>query len=318
MSETFELDDGAGLRLKFSALGACWLGGQLQGRELLLSLGSPEQHAAQPGFVGGIVGRYANRIGGARFPVDGQLHQLPPNEGPNLLHGGAPGFHTRLWTVRRHDAHALHLALHASDGDQGFPGALDIELSYCLLGPGHLRLAWAVRCSRPCPVNLTSHAYFNLDGDGCSIDGHRLQVDASRVLLTGPQGLPLGEPSDVTGTRFDLREPGPACGRDGAGFDHNFCWTPLFEGGRGARLLSADGRVSLQVTSDLPGLQVYTGDHLREARRLDGSATPPRAGLALEPQYWPDSPNHAHWPQSLVRPGLVQEHGIDYRFKWQA
>lgn len=311
-AEVLELDDGAGLRVQLSPLGACWLGAQLHGRELLLRLGPPELQAAQPGFVGGIVGRYANRIAGARFTVDGLEHRLPSNEGANLLHGGPPGFHRRLWAVREHRRDLLRLALHSPDGEQGFPGALDVELRYELPAPGHLRLAWSLRCSRACPVNLTSHAYFNLDGDGLSIEGHRLQVDAEQMVPVGPDGLPSGEPVAVDGSRFDLRAPRPACGVDGLGFDHNFCMRP---GGKGAQLRSADGRVALQLDSDLPGLQVYSGDHLPEALRHDGRPTPARAGLALEPQYWPDSPNHPTWPQALVRPGQVQAHRIDYRFR---
>ena len=311
MSSTYTLSDDCGLTASFTPFGATWLSAKFHGRELLLGHANVAAYATERSFLGCMVGRYANRIAGSRYVLDGQEVKLPPNEGPNLLHGGSPGYHLRDWTLLYADNRELRLKLHSPDGDQGFPGALDVELSYRITGPGEVRLSWTARCSKPCPVNLTNHSYFNLDGTEERIDAHRVRLEALRVLPVDWAGLPKGEPEPVNGTRFDLREWSPVLGPDGAGYDHCFI-------GSGAQVRSGDGRVQLDIGTSLPGLQYYTGRHLTGSRGRTGRNFPAFAGFAIEPQYWPDSPNHPGWPSAVVRPGEVQAHHILYRFSTPA
>ena len=304
----FTLDDGAGTQLQVSDLGATWLSCRVplrEGgtREALLGRATPAEHVSQPGYLGSVVGRYANRIHRARFTLEGREVQLAANEGPNQLHGGPDGFHRRRWRVVHHDRTLLQLALHSPDGDQGFPGALDALVTYAIAGPGMVALHFEATVDRPCPVNLTSHAYFNLDGPEArsTIAQHRLAIRAQHVLSVDDALIPTGELLPVAGTPFDLRSPreiGPQR------FDHCFA---LDEGsGPAATLWSADGRLRMDLHTDYPGLQFYGGHFLPGTLDRQGREYAAGAGLALEPQYWPDSPNRPEW---AARHGVVLQPG---------
>lgn len=322
-AEVFELSDGAGLRVALMDVGGTWISCRLalpEGgeRELLLGHAQPLDHLHEDGYLGGLIGRYANRIAGARFRLEGIEHRLTANEGPHQLHGGPQGFHRRRWKVLGATARELRLQLISPDGDQGFPGELTVDAAYAITAPGELTLSWTANCTAPSPVNLTSHAYFNLDGDARSIAGHRLQIEAAEVLPVDAEQIPTGALLDVAGTPFDFRRPRRALADDGRVFDQ--CWrlAPTCAGARqpAARLTSADSRVTMQLVTTLPGLQHYSGQHLAEAHGRDGAPFAPSAGIALEPQFFPDSPNRPEWPQPscVLRPGETMSHQIRWRF----
>lgn len=309
-----------GLQIDVSPFGARWLScrvplrdGTL--REAILGHATPADHAREPGFFGAIVGRYANRIGGAAFTLAGQEHRLVPNEGANQLHGGPDGFDRRTWRVLAHEPLQLRLGLHSPDGDQGYPGALDTEVTY-RIDPERcsVSLHFLARTTRTCPVSLTSHPYFNLDGTETPVLDHLLQVAAHQVLPVRPDMIPTGELADVEGSAFDLRRPRRL--RDGlgqheqlrqaGGWDHCYALDETAaHGERAAAVLTAgDGRLAMQLFTNYPGLQVCTGNHVQQARGRQGTAFAQHAGIALEPQFFPDAPNHPLWRDQgcLVQP----------------
>ncbi len=321
--DAFTLQSTDGLRIAVTNAGAAWTSCQVPVagglREVLLGYSQLSDYLTQPGYLGAIVGRYANRIAGAGFELDGRPVRLQANEGEHQLHGGAGGFHRQLWTVAAHSEDMLTLALVSPDGDQGFPGELRVQATYRVASPFTVSVTLQATTSAPTLCNLSSHAYFNLDGSG-SIAGHRLQIPAERYLPVLPDLIPTGVQAPVAGTPFDFRQPRHigealdalrASGARPAGHDH--CWLP--DGGE-VRLQSGDGRLVLGLHSVAPGLQFYAGEFLPRTPDRQGRPYAAHAGLALEPQALPDSPHHPDWPQpgAVLRPGEVYRHVITYRF----
>lgn len=265
-------------------------------------------------YFGAVVGRYANRIAGSRFDLDGVTYPVAANEGDNCLHGGPGGFHTRVWTVTDAGHDSLRLQLVSPDGDQGFPGELTTTVTYRVTA-NSVQIDITASTTAPTVVNVTNHAYWNLSGEGeGSVDTHLLTVDADGYLPIDEQSIPLAGPDPVAGTALDLRAA-PTIGAvtrldeeqtaNTLGLDH--CLLIRGDGLRRAARLEdpATGRV-LEVHSDQPGLQVYTGNY------LDGSivGTSGRRyrqgdGIALETQNLPDAPNRDwDWaPSPVLRPG---------------
>jgi aldose 1-epimerase len=277
-------------------------------------------------FFGCLVGRYANRIAGAAFTLDGRTHRLAANDGPNCLHGGRRGFDQAAW---RHEVIAgpagpvLRLTHLSPDGDEGFPGTLSVTADHELTDNGSLRFTLTATTDAPTVVNLTQHTYFNLGGRADILD-HELQLDAESFLPVNAHLIPTGELRPVAGTPFDFRRPAPVGARisdddeqlqRGRGYDHTYVPGQL------AGVLARHGRVrdpasgrTLEVWSTAPGVQFYSGNF------LDGRATGKggrphghRAGLCLEPQAFPDSPNQSAFPSCVLRPGATYRHVIEYR-----
>jgi aldose 1-epimerase len=254
-------------------------------------------------YLGALVGRYANRIGGARFPLAGRSYALEPNDGPNSLHGGARGFDKRVWDVEPVE-HGVRLSRVSPHGEEGFPGRLEVSATCTLDAHGALRIAYEAVTDAPTVVNLTDHSYWNLSGSGHT-GGHELRIAASRITPVDGDLIPAGEPAAVTGTRFDFR----TARKTGAGYDHNFV---LDKGVTAspeevAELHDpASGRV-LTVATTEPGLQLYTADHL-------GAPFAPGDGIALETQHFPDSPNRPDFPSTVLRPGEVYRSETVYAF----
>lgn len=253
-------------------------------------------------YLGVTVGRWANRIAGAAFQLDGRRVEVEPNEGPNHLHGGPAGFDRRVWDLVRAtgttDGGVVTFRLVSDDGDQGFPGRLTVLATYRLAGP-MLTVTYEAETTAPTVVNLTHHGYWNLDG-AATIAAHRVCVAASRVLPVGPDGIPTGAPIPVDGTPFDLRRPTPlgaAMTAAGGGFDHCLELDGLAGSIRSAAVLHAPatGRWML-VRTDQPGLQLYTGNGLRPPWW-------PHAGVCLETQRFPDAPNRPELGNAVLRPG---------------
>src|ERR1700733_6150764 len=282
------------------------------------------------GFFGASVGRYANRIANARFVLDGEVVQLGANDGRHALHGGVDGFDKQLWQIAEIEDRAqpgVTLAYVSADGEEGYPGRLDVRVSYRLTGPSELSVSFAARADRPTIVNLTNHSFFNLDGAASDADvlDHRLTLAADRFLAIDPDAIPLpGPPRTVAGTPFDFCNPS-AIGarirhddtqlRHGRGYDHNFCLDGAGEVRFAARLEAPRSGRILELSTDQPGLQVYSGNY------LDGSIAGKQGRLyrqsdaiCLEPQIWPDAPNRADFPSARLAPDAVYQHQSVYRF----
>jgi aldose 1-epimerase len=298
--------------------------------DVVLGHDNLEAYLGNRRFFGATVGRYANRIANARYVLDGETVQLAANNGPNALHGGLDGFDRKLWQVTGVEAGAqprVELRYVSAHGEEGYPGRLDVHVTYRLTGPTELSLTFEARTDRPTIVNLTNHSFFNLEGgaSGGDILGHRLTIAADRFLAIDPDAIPLPElPRAVAGTPFDFRTASTIgarirCGDvqllHGRGYDHNFC----LDNGRELRLAARleapqSGRI-LELLTDQPGLQVYSGNY------LDGSAKGKRGRLyrqsdavCLEPQIWPDAPNRADFPSARLAPDAVYRHQSVYRF----
>jgi aldose 1-epimerase len=277
-----------------------------EGRTADVVLGFPglDGYLAHPEpFLGALIGRYANRIGQARFPLDGAVYALEPNEGANCLHGGAHGFDKRVWEAEPVE-HGVRLSRVSPHGEQGFPGRLEVSATYALDASGALHIAYEAVTDAPTVVNLTNHSYFNLAGAGHA-GGHELRLAASRITPAGADLIPTGALQDVTGSRFDFR----TARKVGSGYDHNFV---LDKGVTAAPEEVAElhdpasGR-TLTVSTTEPGLQLYTADHL-------GEPFAPCEGIALETQHFPDSPNQPGFPSTVLRPGEVFRSETVYGF----
>jgi aldose 1-epimerase len=282
-------------------------------------------------YFGALVGRYANRIAGGRFTVDGRAFQVPVNDPPNSLHGGPEGFDKRVWSASDAsgpDGAAVELAYTSPDGEMGFPGALAVRVRYGV-GPGNqLRIDYRASTDAPTVVNFTNHTYFNLAGEAAGpVDGHLVQLYADHYTPTDAANIPTGRVAPVADTPFDFTSP-HAIGerihaddeqlRFGLGYDHNFVLRPAAgEDGLApaARVQDpASGRV-LEVATSEPGVQLYSGNHLDGTLvGAGGVAYGPRAGLALETQHFPDSPNQPGFPSTVLRPGEVWRSATVYRF----
>ncbi|MFF4378509.1 aldose epimerase family protein [Kitasatospora sp. NPDC001547] len=296
--------------------------------DVVLGGGSVEDLLGGAAYLGATVGRYANRIAGGVLPLDGTTHLLATQSTGHTLHGGPDGFATRLWDgvpVRADRQVGVRFRLRSPAGDQGFPGTVTAEVTYLLDADGALSITYQAATDAPTVVNLTNHAYFNLAGEGRgTVLDHLLRVDAAEYLPVDGELIPLGPVEPVVGTPFDLRRARgldacvaaehPQIRAAGGGFDHTW----VLDGGglRRAALLShpASGRQVECLTTE-PGLQVYTGNH------FDGSLTgrsghryTAYAGIALETQHFPDSPNRPDYPSTVLRPGERYRSTTVYRF----
>ncbi|MFF4574316.1 aldose epimerase family protein [Streptomyces sp. NPDC001410] len=254
-------------------------------------------------FLGALVGRYANRIAGGRFPLDGCTYALEQNSGPNSLHGGSQGFDKRVWEVEPVE-NGLRLSRVSPHGEEGFPGRLEVAATYTLDASGALRIAYEAVTDAPTVINLTNHTYWNLSGSGHA-GGHELRLAASRYTPVDADLIPTGALTDVSGSRFDFR----TARKVGSGYDHNFVLDKgVTEAAEEVAELydPASGRV-LTVATTEPGLQLYTADHL-------AAPFAPGDGIALETQHFPDSPNHPDFPSTELRPGRVFRSETVYGF----
>jgi aldose 1-epimerase len=321
----FTLSNGA-LRVAVTDFGARLVSIETPDRDgrlghILLGFDDVAVYQAAGGSFGAVLGRYANRIAGGRFFLDGKTHQLAVNEQGNTLHGGPVGFAQTFWTAKV-QGDTLALTHISPDGDQGFPGSLTTRAEYRLLD-NELRIDLSATTDRPTIVNLSSHPYFNLAGVAAhDILDHRLRLRANACLPTDSRQIPTGELAAVTNTPFDFRTERAFGARIrvanpqlqiARGYDHCF----VLEQGDGPAAAVHDpvsGR-RLEVFTNQPGLQVYSGNSLDgSVLGRGGIAYRQSAGFALESQNFPDAPNHANFPSAVLRPGETYEHMIAYRF----
>jgi aldose 1-epimerase len=284
-----------------------------------LGLATLDDYVASSPYFGALIGRYGNRIGEGRFTLDGRTYQLSVNDGDNSLHGGAKGFDKQVWDVEPFaEGSDVGLRLHhtSADGEMGYPGTLRAKVMYTLTRRGEWRVDYEATTDRATVVNLTSHVYWNLAGEGSgTIEDHELTIAASRYTPTDPGLIPTGELAKVAGTPFDFRRA-KAIGRDiraghpqqvrAKGYDHNW----VLDKGVTARpehiatLRDPRSGRTLRIATDQPGLQFYSGNFLDGTLTGTGGRTYRQGdALCLETQHFPDSPNHADFPSTVLRPG---------------
>ena len=260
---------------------------------VVIGFDTVEEYRDNPQYLGAIVGRCANRIANARFTLDGKTYQLAANIGPNHLHGGRKGFDQRVWRAT-HGAATLELRYTSPDGEEGYPGNLDVRVTYTLTDENELIVDYFATTDKATPINLTQHSYFNLAGAG-DILGHVLQIDADAITPVDQSRIPTGEIMPVAGSDFDFRSPTPIGARRAGQYDHNF----VLRGG--ARVIEPASGRTLAIQTTEPGVQLYTG------YRRGG-------GLCLETQHFPDAPNRPNFPSTILRPGAGYHSRTVFRF----
>lgn len=314
----FSLRNTAGLRADVMTYGATLIRLETPGRDgrsenVVLGFDCLEQYLAGTPCFGATVGRYANRIAGARFALDRKTYTLAANDGANHLHGGVRGFDKVVWDaepVMRHGEPGVRLRYVSPDDEEGYPGELSVEVLY-LLRRDRLVIAFEARTSAPTHVNLTHHSYFNLSAGARDAGAHDLNIEADKYLAVDPELIPL-DARDVGGTPFDFREPHKIGARIDAadeqlriagGYDHTFILNGAGRLTRAASLLDAVSGRRMTLWTTAPSMQLYTGNN------LDGSVGGfgRRSGICLEPQHFPDSPNRLDFPSTVLRPGELYE-----------
>ena len=326
----FEIVNSHGMRARVMNYGAILISLETPDRNGLLAdvtLGydSLDSWLANPCYFGATVGRYGNRIANGKFTLDGNSHQLSLNEqGLRHLHGGHSGFNSKLWNARVIDPATVEFSLTSPDGDEGFPGTLHATVCYSLTDDNELIWQATATTDAPTPVNLVHHTYWNLSGDpGKSIHDHELELDAPFYLPT-TDGIPTGALAPVVGTPMDFTTPHRIGDRIDAGFSplqtrggYDHCWVfSEADGLRFAGRLSdpTSGR-SMEVWTDQPGIQIYTGNFIDGSLPgKNGSSYAPRSGICMETQKFPDSPNHPAFPSCILRPGDVYQHTLSHKF----
>lgn len=327
MYKSYKLENKKGLKVIFSNLGGRIFSTLLpQNNDLIDIIAGPRKMADyihKDPYMGAICGRFANRISNGKFKIDNKHYQLSINDGQNHLHGGYESFSAKLWQVEEISLEdyvsAYQLSCVSYDGEEGYPGNLEVKVIYALSESDEFMVRFFARTDKPTIINLTSHPYFNLNGSGDILD-HYLSIDADAYTLTGYDNLPTGEIKNVSDTPFDLREEKKLEDRfkkyDFRGYDHNFVLNKTTGEIRKIAELSEKkyGR-AIELFSDSSGLQVYTGQHFTgQVTGKDDQPLYANDAIALEPQNFPDAPNHKHFPNSILKPREVYNRTIIYRF----
>jgi aldose 1-epimerase len=311
------LNKGTGLEVELLPFGATIRSIRLFGQELTLNYPQAADYQTDEFYLGATAGRVANRIAKGRFELNGVAYQLDCNNGPNHLHGGVAGFNRQSWQVLKQQSDTVQLYLRSADGDQGYPGAVQVWQQFRIVDK-QLELSFLALSTKDTLLNLTNHCYFNLNNDSSSIENHQLQLTAPHYLPTDEHAIPTGERRAVAGTAFDFSKAklvGPALRQQDQqlalanGFDHCFIWqeADAAELKLMAVLSSSQSGRQLEVLSTQPGLQLYTGNFL-------ASPFVPRQGICLEAQGWPDAINQLGFPGTLLKAGELYQQQIVYKF----
>lgn len=278
------------------------------------------------GFYGSIVGRYGNRIAKGQFALGDEQYQLELNDGPNTLHGGTNGYYSKVWEVKSQTDSSLTLEYISPDGDAGYPGTLDVTVVYTVTAANGLEIDYHATTDKPTVVNLTNHAYFNLSGEGDStILDHLLTIRADGYTPVDETLIPTGEIATVEGTPFDFRQPTAIGARIdevdaqlqlGGGYDHNF----VLKKEAGLQLVatveSPKTGIVMDVLTEEPGLQFYSGNFMDNIQHAKGDKTYGyRSAFCLETQHFPDSPNHPEFPSTTLEPGAEYTSKTVYQFR---
>jgi len=331
-TEVFTLKNAQGAEVQITNFGARVISIKVPDRDgrlgdVVLGFDALTSYQSPNPYFGGIVGRYANRIAKGKFTIGGISYQLATNDRSNHLHGGLKGFDNVVWAARLDSPGQLDLTYESPDGDEGYPGTLITKTRYSLTEDNGLEIELRATTDKPTVVNLANHSYFNLTGDGTkSILDHEIQINADRFTPTDAESIPTGELAPVAGTPFDFRNLTPIGARIaekdqqlvyGFGYDHNWVLnktspTELF---LAAVVVDPSSGRQLEVLTTEPGLQFYSGNLLDGSVTGKGGARYGKyAGICLESQHFPDSPNQPSFPSTEVKPGQEYYHRVIYRF----
>ncbi|HNY42998.1 MAG TPA: aldose epimerase family protein [Bryobacteraceae bacterium] len=296
--------------------------------DIVLGFDSLDGYLKEHPYLGAIVGRYGNRIGGAKFSIGGKQYKLAVNNGPNSLHGGLRGFDKKVWDATTNDAtNSLILKCSSADMEEGYPGKLDAEVTYTLTEANELRINYKAATDKETVLNLTNHTYFNLAGQGNGdILNHSIQIMSERTTPVDATLIPTGELKQVAGTPFDftaphkigerINDPKDEQIKFGGGYDHNF----VVDGQPGtlrpaARVTEPASGRAMEVLTTEPGIQFYTGNFLDGALTgKGGKVYQKRYGFCLETQHFPDSPNKPQFPTTALKPGETYNSTTVFRF----
>jgi aldose 1-epimerase len=294
--------------------------------DVVLGCDSEEAYKTAGNFYGALIGRYGNRIGKAKFSLDGKEYALSQNDGPNTLHGGADGFDKRMWTGNKTSDSTLEFSLTSKDGDQGFPGELKTVVTYTLTADKGLKIDYKATTDKKTVVNLTNHAYFNLNGSGKGdILKHNLVINADRYTPVDSTLIPVGLKEPVIRTPFDftkgeligthINEENPQLDK-GKGYDHNFIINKKpGELAMAAKVTGDLSGITMEVWSTEPGLQFYSGNFMKGDHAMkDGTKDDYRTAFCLETQHYPNSPNQPSFPSTVLEPGKVYQSVTIYKF----
>ncbi|MCQ2347866.1 MAG: galactose mutarotase [Paludibacteraceae bacterium] len=323
------LHGGQGLTAQISNYGAKVLSlvvpdNQGVAKDVVLGFKTMEEWQQKETYFNAIIGRYANRIKDGRFTLDGKTYQLPINNGTNSLHGGVHGFNEKVWNIVGQTRYSVSLHYRAADGEEGYPGNLDVYVTYTLTKDNALSIQYEAKTDQPTILGFTNHAYFNLAGEGSgTVHNHILQIFADNYTPFDDTACPTGEILPVEGTPMDFRQPTRVGDRvddpffaPGRGIDNNWVLRKTMNDKKEAQLaavVEADGR-KMEVWTTMPGLQVYTGNWVEQNEGKSGAMYNVQHAICLEAQSFPDSPNHPNFPNTVLRPGEVYYEKTLYRF----
>lgn len=299
--------------------------------DVVLGFNTLDEWRTKETYFNAVIGRVANRIKDGKFTLDGKEYQLPVNNGTNSLHGGVSGFNEKVWEVVGQTAYSVTLHYRAMDGEEGYPGNMDVTVTYAVTRDNALRITYEATTDAPTLCGFTNHAYFNLAGEGSGrVDDHVLQVLADEYTPFDDTACPTGEVLPVAGTPMDFREPvrvgdriGDPFFAPGRGIDNNFVTRPATEEERAQNkkdpalrkvaVVSADGR-TMEVHTTAPALQVYTGNYVEQNIGKSGKLYDVQHAICLEAQNCPDAINHAEFPSPILRPGQLYRQVTEYKF----
>lgn len=324
--DRYELKNGD-LTVSVLTYGATLQAAVYRGVDVVLGYDDWESYLRCRCSFGSTVGRVANRLKGNVIPIAGKDYTLAANDrGKNHIHGGKCGFAYRLWTARvlENEEAAVTLRRTSPDGEEGYPGDLSVSVTFAVTGDSRLRITYRAVSTADTLVNLTNHAYFNLEGhDGPNVGNHLLQMDATELTVSDAELIPTGELMAVEGTPFDFRTPKPI-GQDinephpllqnANGYDHNFVLGTDGAFRRAATVEAPVSGIRMECWTDQPGVQLYTANFLNEAACKGGIPRGKGDGFCLETQHWPDAVHHPHFPSILLPAGEVFRSKTEYRF----
>lgn len=289
--------------------------------DVVLGFDDPKDYdkATEP-YFGATIGRYGNRIAEGKFSLDGTGYQLTINNGPNTLHGGKTGFQYQKWELEKNSDSSIVCTLHSPDGDNGFPGNLKVKVTYTLTNHGELKMDYEATTDKTTIINLTNHAFFNLNGSG-TILNHRLLINADDYTPVDSLLIPTGQLEKVSATPFDFRTF-KAIGKEinvadeqlgyGKGYDHNYVLNKT--NGVVASVIGDKTGIKMDIYTTEPGLQFYSGNFMQSKNKLRTGFDYFRTGFCLETQHFPDSPNHANFPSTVLKPGEIYRTSSVYKF----
>lgn len=283
-----------------------------------------QQYKKNGEFFGSLIGRYGNRIAKGKFSLDGKSYQLAINNAPNALHGGPKGFFGVVWSVVKTTPNSVELHYLAKDGEEGYPGNLDVYVTYTLTDDNAFEIAYKATTDKATVLNLTNHSYFNLNGDGETINNHTLQLNASRFTPVDSTLIPTGKLEPVAGTPLDFTKPEKIGSRIddknqqltyGGGYDHNFVLDEAKGQHLAATLTGDKSGIEMQVYTDQPGIQFYGGNFMEGGDKgKSGKPYEKRTALCLETQHFPDSPNQSQFPTTTLKAGATFNSVTSYKF----